>query len=182
MCIQYTHQKSWKLDEGIMLIFASEKKSAITFVEGCICVIKLGQHWFRQWFIVYSAPSHYLNQYWVNINWNLNNKLQWNFSQNTKKKSSRKCIWKYRLRNGGHFVQEGNEFNAHARGGIILRSTMRTSDISWFSLPLMLQNGSQTDTRIRFAQKKASEKVISSILAANKSCQSTAGYICFEMN
>ena len=25
MCIQYTHQKSWKLDEGIMMIFASEK-------------------------------------------------------------------------------------------------------------------------------------------------------------
>ena len=42
-------------------------------------------------------------------------------------------------------------------GYIILRSTVRTSDISWFSLPLLLQNWSQTDTRIGFAQKTASE-------------------------
>ena len=68
------------------------------------------------------------------------------------------------------------------RWGIILRSTVRTSDISWFSLPLLLQNGSQTDTRIEFAQKTASEKVISSILAANKCCQSTAGYVSLETN
>ena len=31
-----------------------------------------------------TAPSHYLNQHWLNINWTLSNKLQWNFNQNTK--------------------------------------------------------------------------------------------------
>ena len=69
-----------------------------------------------------------------------------------------------------------------SRWGIILRSTVWTYDISWFSLPLLLQNRSQTDPRFRFAQKTASEKVFSSILAANKCCQSTAGYISFETN
>ena len=34
-----------------------------------ICVSELGQHWFR------SAPSHYLNQRWLIINWTLHNKL-----------------------------------------------------------------------------------------------------------
>ena len=43
-----------------------------------------GQHWFRQWLVAYSAPSHYLNQCWVIVNWTLRNKLQWIFNQNTK--------------------------------------------------------------------------------------------------
>ena len=70
--------------------------------------------------------------------------------------------------------------SAASRWGIILRSTVRTYDISWFSLLLLLQNGSHADPRFRFAQKTASEKVFSSILAANKCCQSTAGYVSFE--
>ena len=49
-----------------------------------ICVSESGQHWFREWLDAYSAPSHYLNQCWVTVNWNLRNKLQWNFDQNTK--------------------------------------------------------------------------------------------------
>ena len=72
------------------------------------------------------------------------------------------------------------QFPPFPRWGIILRSTVRTYDISWFSWLLLLQNGSQTDPRFRFAQKTASEKVFSSILAANKCCQSTAGYVSFE--
>ena len=31
-----------------------------------------------------SAPSHYLNQCWIIVNWTLRNKRQWNFNQNTK--------------------------------------------------------------------------------------------------
>ena len=31
-----------------------------------------------------SAPSHYLNQQWVNVNWTLRNKFQWSFNQNIK--------------------------------------------------------------------------------------------------
>ena len=30
----------------------------------------------------YLAPSHYLNQCWVIVNWTLRNKLQWNFNRN----------------------------------------------------------------------------------------------------
>ena len=32
-------KKLYKLDKGVMLIFVSEKKSAITFGEGCICIL-----------------------------------------------------------------------------------------------------------------------------------------------
>ena len=36
------------------------------------------------WFVAYSAPSHYLKQCWIIVNWTLWKKLQWNFNQNTK--------------------------------------------------------------------------------------------------
>ena len=36
----------------------------------------LGHHWFRQWLVAYSAPSHYLNQCWNTVNLTLRNKLQ----------------------------------------------------------------------------------------------------------
>ena len=49
-----------------------------------------------------SAPSHYLNQCRLIVNWNLRNKIQWDWYQNTKH-----FIHKSRLRNGGHFVQGG---------------------------------------------------------------------------
>ena len=32
--------------------------------------------------VAWSAPSHYLNQYWLIGNWTLRNKLQWNQNQN----------------------------------------------------------------------------------------------------
>ena len=41
------------------------------------------QHWSRKWLVAWSAPSHYRNQWWNIINWNLKNKLQWNFKQNS---------------------------------------------------------------------------------------------------
>ena len=47
-----------------------------------ICVIELDQHWSRWWLVAFSAPSHYLNQYWTIVNWTLRSKLQWN--QNAK--------------------------------------------------------------------------------------------------
>ena len=43
-----------------------------------------GQHWFGLWLVVYSAPSHYLKQCWVIVNWTLKNNLQCNLNQNTK--------------------------------------------------------------------------------------------------
>ena len=48
-----------------------------------ICISEWGQHWFRWWLVAYFAPSHYVNQCWVIVNWPLRNKLQWNFNQNT---------------------------------------------------------------------------------------------------
>ena len=44
-----------------------------------IYVIELDYHWFMQWLVAYSAPSHYLNQWWLIVNWTLRNKVQWNF-------------------------------------------------------------------------------------------------------
>ena len=40
------------------------------------------QHWFRQWLVAWTAPSHYLNQCWNIVNWTPINKLQWNFDWN----------------------------------------------------------------------------------------------------
>ena len=48
------------------------------------CFNESGRPWFRQWLVAYSAPSHYLNQYWVIINWTLRNDLQWNYNHNAK--------------------------------------------------------------------------------------------------
>ena len=43
----------------------------------------------------WSVPSHYLNQCWFIVNWNLGNKLQLNLLQKFIHFHSRKCIWKY---------------------------------------------------------------------------------------
>ena len=48
------------------------------------CVIELGHHCFRQWLVAFSAPSHYLNQYWLIVNWTTRNKIRWNFNRNSK--------------------------------------------------------------------------------------------------
>ena len=48
-----------------------------------ICISELDQYWFRYWLVAYLAPSHYLNQCWVIVNWTLRNKHQWNLNQNT---------------------------------------------------------------------------------------------------
>ena len=40
-------------------------------------------HWFRQWLVAWTAPSHSLNQCWNIVNWTLRNKLQWNFNRNS---------------------------------------------------------------------------------------------------
>ena len=40
-------------------------------------------HWFRYWLVAWTAPSHYLKQCWIIVNWSLRNKLQWNFNRNS---------------------------------------------------------------------------------------------------
>ena len=39
------------------------------------------RHWFRQWLVARSAPSHYLNQCWDIINWTLGKKLRSNLNE-----------------------------------------------------------------------------------------------------
>ena len=39
--------------------------------------------WFIWWLVAWSAPSHYLNQWWIIVNWTLGNKFQWNFNRNS---------------------------------------------------------------------------------------------------
>ena len=76
----------------IWLSVGSETRTPIGCIAGLtylplvshICVSGSSQRWFRKWPVAYSAPSHYLNQYWVIVNWNLTNKLQWNFNRNTR--------------------------------------------------------------------------------------------------
>ena len=46
-----------------------------------ICVSESGQQGFRQWHVAYLAPNHYLNQFWVIINWTIRNKLERHLSQ-----------------------------------------------------------------------------------------------------
>ena len=44
---------------------------------------QINQHWFRQLLIAWLVTSYYLNQCWDIVNWNLRNKLQWNFNWNS---------------------------------------------------------------------------------------------------
>ena len=48
-----------------------------------ICVGELGHNWFRQWLVVWAAPSHYPNQCWDIINLTLMSKLKLNFNRNS---------------------------------------------------------------------------------------------------
>ena len=47
-----------------------------------IWVSKLSHHWFRWWLGADQVTSHHLNQLLLIVNWNLQNKIQWNFNQN----------------------------------------------------------------------------------------------------
>ena len=37
----------------------------------------------RKWIVAWSSPSHYLNQWWLIVNWILGNKFRWNSNKNT---------------------------------------------------------------------------------------------------
>ena len=41
-------------------------------------------YWFQKWLVAWTAPSHYLNQYWNIVTWTLRNKLKGHFNQNSK--------------------------------------------------------------------------------------------------
>ena len=48
-----------------------------------ICINWVDHHWFRQWLVIWPAPSHYLNQCWNIVNWTLENIFKWNLKRNT---------------------------------------------------------------------------------------------------
>ena len=68
--------------------------------------------------VAYLAPSHYLNQCWVIVNWTLRNKLQWNFNQNTKFFIHENLSENVVCQNGGHFVQGGDELSNYSLANI----------------------------------------------------------------
>ena len=70
-------------DEVLWLYFPSRTLIHLPLVSQK-CVGKLDQHWLRQWIVANSAPSHYLNQWSLTINWTLRNNIQWNLNQNTR--------------------------------------------------------------------------------------------------
>ena len=70
-----------------------------------ICISQLGHHGFRLRLVTWQAPSHYLNQCSIIVNWTLRNILQWKWMSNPNIFIKKKCIWKCRLQNGGHFVR-----------------------------------------------------------------------------
>ena len=70
---------------------------------------ELRQHWFMKWLVACSAPSHYLNQCCLVVNWTLRNKPQWNSNGNTKRFIHKNAFGNVVCESGGHFVQGGNE-------------------------------------------------------------------------
>ena len=85
-------------------------------METHIHIRNLSHHWFRYWLFANTAPSHYLNQCWNIVNWTLRNRLIWKLNRNWYILNSRKCIWKCRLENGGHFVSASMCFNSARHG------------------------------------------------------------------
>ena len=101
--------------------------------------------------VVWRTPRHSLKQYWNIVNWTLRNKLNWNLNRN-----SRKCIWKCRPGNGGHFVaasmcsqytwwQVGAQNDRASKTGGLMKPTMKirywclnTSHILYWMYSLIL--------------------------------------------
>ena len=67
-----------------------------------ICIYKVGHHWIRWYIIACLAPSHYLNQWLLIVNWNTTKKFQCNFNQN-KSIIIQECSWKCHVQNSNNF-------------------------------------------------------------------------------
>ena len=76
------------------------------------CAIESCWHWIRWWLVACSAPSYYLNQCWLIVNWTPGNKCQWNSNRNSIifiQESAFKIVVS---QNGGHCVQGGDPLTA----------------------------------------------------------------------
>ena len=82
------------------------------------------------WNVAWTAPSHYLNKYWFillsigTLGTNLS-EIVCNRNSNS---FMRKCIWKYRLENVGHFVQ-GERIELNRWPGDAYQHTGDTDDV-----------------------------------------------------
>ena len=61
-------------------------------------------------FVTFRTPSLAQVMAWWRdrVDWNLGNKILWNISGNLNNFISRKCVWKCRLKNGGHLFSASN--------------------------------------------------------------------------
>ena len=64
---------------------------------------ELCQHWLKWWHVAWRAPSHYLNQCWLIVNWIPGNKPRSTFNEKNIYFLWRQCFWKCRLQNGDQF-------------------------------------------------------------------------------
>ena len=75
-------------------------------------------HWFRQWLVAWSAPSHYLNQWWNIVNLTPRNKFQWNVNQNSyiviEENAFENVVWKMASIFLGLNELIGNKYNSHS--------------------------------------------------------------------
>ena len=74
-----------------------------------ICVSELDQHWFRLWLVACSAPSHYLNQNWLMVNYSSGNKFRWNSNWNSRIFINENAFEIVVCQNGGHFFPGKDE-------------------------------------------------------------------------
>ena len=64
----FAHQVSPQCSLSILIDWTSSTHLCLVVH---ICVSESGQHWFREWLVTYSAPSHYLNRFWAIVYWTL---------------------------------------------------------------------------------------------------------------
>ena len=80
------HQRSWTKNENVcymaVLMIQHLKYNTALIHWGRVTHICVGNLTIIGWLVAWSAPSHYLNQYWNSVDWTPRNKLQWNVNRN----------------------------------------------------------------------------------------------------
>ena len=76
-----------------------------------ICVNELDHHCFRQWGVAYSVPSHYLNQWWLIVNWTHRNTFSRSLDRNSIIITQENAFENVVCHNGGHLVQAEMGYN-----------------------------------------------------------------------
>ena len=89
-------------------------------------------HWFRQWLVAWSAPSHFLHQWWNIVNWTLSNKLQWNWNIFIQENAFESVDWKISvILPWPQCANAHNTSHTLTIAPILLRSFLETMEIIW---------------------------------------------------